>query len=261
MSTAIVKGICRNEIRDSLNIWVSGPHKENLEHWKQYGANVITSNGEVICNCDIVFIGVKPAMLEAAICNCYLPTKNPKNILFISMLAGVNIQKLKQVLKQLPFDSNVIRIFPNTPMSVGAGSCLYAVDENVTQEQCATLEKLLAGCGMCEKVSEPLMDSLGILTGCGPAFMYMIIEALADGAVKQGVPRAMALRHASQMMAGSATMVLQSNKHPGLLKDEVCSPGGCTIAGVAALENGKLRATMINAIEAATLRVKEMSKN
>ncbi|XP_023939954.2 pyrroline-5-carboxylate reductase 3 [Bicyclus anynana] len=261
MSTAIAKGILKNDNHPVSKIWVSGPRLHSLQQWKEWGANVTTKNSELILQCEVVFIGVKPGVLNEVITEC-LSTIKPitKNVLFISMLAGTTIEQLHKALEQLPLQIQVMRIFPNTPMAVGAGSCLYSGDSSVTQEECTLLEKLLRGCGVLEHVPEKLMNTLGVLTGCGPAFMYMVIEALADGAVKQGVPRAMALRHAAQMVAGSGQMVLQSGKHPGVLKDEVCSPGGCTICGVTALENGKLRATMINAIEAAASKTKDMEK-
>ncbi|GBP26038.1 Pyrroline-5-carboxylate reductase [Eumeta japonica] len=144
-------------------------------------------------------------------------------------------------LSVLPVTARVIRIMPNTPMTVGAGACIYTSDALVTQEQCKIVENLLRYSGICEKVPEYLMDSLGALLSCGPAYMYIVIEALADGAVKQGVPRQTALKFAAQTMIGSGKMVLETGKHPGLLKDDVCSPGGSTICGVTAIENGKLR--------------------
>ncbi|KPJ20884.1 Pyrroline-5-carboxylate reductase 1, mitochondrial [Papilio machaon] len=211
MSTAIAKGILRNDSYSASQIWVSGPHTAHLKHWEEMGANVTDKNGEVLSKCDVVFLGVKPGVLSYA------------------------------AFKVFDFPTSVIRIMPNTPMSVGAGICLYTPDDTIKPEQCMLLEKLLNSCGICEKVSETLMNSGSCLPGCGPAFMYIVIEALADGAVKQGVPRAMALRWASQVLVGSGEMVLQSKKHPGHLKDEVCSPGGSTICGVTALENGRLR--------------------
>ncbi|XP_063542939.1 pyrroline-5-carboxylate reductase 3 [Cydia strobilella] len=263
MSTAIVKGILKTETHSPSKIWVSGPRLNNLKHWSDLGANVTNKNGEVFCHCDVIFLGVKPGMLEAAVNDCLqtlTTTLSCKKVLFVSMLAGITIGDLQKVLKQLSKDVSVIRIMPNTPMTVGEGACLYTPDDSVTEDQCRLVERLLSNCGMCERVPESLMDSLGSLIGCGPAFVYIIIEALADGAVKQGVPRALALRFAAQMVAGSGKMVLQSGKHPGLLKDEVCSPGGSTICGVTALEEGKIRATLINAVQASTLRNKELGK-
>ncbi|XP_045767424.1 pyrroline-5-carboxylate reductase 3 [Maniola jurtina] len=259
MSTAIAKGILKNENHPPSKLWVAGPRLNNLQHWKDWGANLTTNSGELIEQCDVVFIGVKPGVLNEVVTDC-LQTVKPtsKKVLFISMLVGITIQQLHKALKQLPIESSVIRILPNLPMAVGAGSCLYSVDNQTTQDQCTLLENLLQGCGVVEKIPENLINQLGTLTGCGPAFMYMVIDALADGVVKLGVPRAMAIRHAAQMVAGSGQMVLQSGKHPAVLKDEVCSPGGCTICGVAALENGKLRATLINALDAASSKTKEI---
>ncbi|KAM3966920.1 pyrroline 5-carboyxlate reductase [Aphomia sociella] len=264
MSTAIARGIIKNDAHPVSKIWVSGPNLKNLSYWSEWGTNVTKQNSDVYYNCDIIFLGVKPGILNSAVKECLSElTKNlsTKHVLFVSMLAGITIDRLQKELSILSQNVTVVRIMPNTPMSVGAGACLYSPGQGVSQEQCDVLEKLISNCGICEKVPESLVDSLGVLTACGPAFMYIAIEALADGAVKQGVPRGIALRFAAQMVAGSGQMVVQSGKHPGLLKDEVCSPGGSTICGVTALENGKLRATLISAVEAATLRTKELGKN
>ncbi|XP_048006317.1 pyrroline-5-carboxylate reductase 3 [Leguminivora glycinivorella] len=263
MSTAIVQGIFKTNTHPPSKIWVSGPRLNNLKHWSDLGTNVTNKNGEVFCECDVIFLGVKPSMLTAAVSDCLktlTTTASCKGVLFVSMLAGITIADLQKALKQLSKDVRVIRIMPNTPMTVGEGACLYTPDESVSDDQCQMVEKLLRSCGMCERVPEYLINSLGALTGCGPAFVYIIIEALADGAVKQGVPRDLALRFAAQMVAGSGKMVLQSGKHPGLLKDEVCSPGGSTICGVTALEEGKIRSTLINAVEASTLRNQQIGK-
>ncbi|XP_053605607.1 pyrroline-5-carboxylate reductase 3 [Plodia interpunctella] len=260
MSTAIAKGILNDNAHPASNIWVSGPRLNNLKHWSEFGAHTTTKNGEILANCDVVFLGVKPGLLNTAVEECisYLHGATTKPVLFISMLAGVTLDQLHKALQSL--NVNVIRIMPNTPMMVGAGACLYTPDTSVTEEQCLLLEKLLKGCGLCEKVPENLLDSLGSLTACGPAFMYIVIEALADGAVKQGVPRETATRLAAQTAAGGGRMVLGAGRHPAVLKDEVCSPGGSTICGVAVLERGKIRATLIDAIEASTLRNKELGK-
>lgn len=265
MSTAIVQGILKNDAYPASNIWVSGPHLENLQKWSLLNTNVSIKNSDVFNNCEIIFLGIKPNKLETAVQQCLNGIESlskKKSILFVSMLAGRKINDLQEVLSVLsPYaDIRIIRIMPNTPMAVGAGICLYTTDNNVSQDQCKFLEDLLSSTALCERVEEPTMDTLGVLTACGPAFIYIVIEALADGAVKQGVPRAMALRHAAQVVVGSGQMVLQTGKHPGLLKDEVCSPAGSTICGVTELENGRLRSTFINAIEAATNRTKDLGK-
>ncbi|XP_059053491.1 pyrroline-5-carboxylate reductase 3 [Achroia grisella] len=264
MSTAIARGIITNDAHPVSKIWVSGPNLTTLKHWSEWGTNVTVQNSDIFYNCDIIFLGIKPGLLSTAIKECLSDSTaslSQKNVLFVSMLAGITIDRLQQELSTLSQNVSVVRIMPNTPMSVGAGACLYTPDQTVSSQQCELLEKLLSNCGICEKVPESLINPLGALTACGPAFIYVAIEALADGAVKQGVPRQIAIRLAAQMVAGSGKMVVESGKHPGLLKDEVCSPGGSTICGVTALENGKLRATLISAIEAATVRTKEIGKN
>ncbi|XP_037297090.1 pyrroline-5-carboxylate reductase 3-like [Manduca sexta] len=265
MSTAIFRGIMKSNGHPPSEIWVSGPNLSNLKHWSDSGAHITTRNDEIFNNCDIVFLGVKPDKLHVAISQCQNNAKKntERNVLFVSMLGGITIKTLHQALRTLDNYANVsvVRIMPNTPMEVGTGVCLYSHDDIATEEQCTVLRKLLSCCGLFENIPESLMNSLGILTACGPAFMYIVIEALADGAVKLGVPRAMALRHASQVVAGSGQMVLQSGKHPGLLKDEVCSPGGSTICGVSELENGRLRATLIAALEAASQKTKNVGEN
>ncbi|XP_028167214.1 uncharacterized protein LOC114357676 [Ostrinia furnacalis] len=270
MSTIIFKGILRNDTHPASQTWVSGPHPENLEHWKKMGANVTCSNGEVFEKCDIVFLGVKPAMLHEALKDVgdSLSRRfvdNP-DLLVISMLAGVNLDSLQKAFSALNLQKDVknfikiVRIMPNVPMAVGSGISLYSYN-HLGGKQKSEMVRLLQCCGSCEEIPEYLMDSLGSLTGCGPAYIFVIIEALADGAVKQGVPRAMALRNAAQMVMGSAALVLESNKHPAQLKDEVCSPGGSTICGVSVLEEGRLRSTLINALEASTNRTKKLDPN
>ncbi|CAB3250745.1 unnamed protein product [Arctia plantaginis] len=263
MSTAIFNGIIKSNVHPPSKIWVSGPHIEHLKYWTENGATATIENGVVFDNCEIIFLGVKPDKLDTALKTINKTAKNlTKKVLFVSMLAGKSIDTIQKAITCYLSSASisVVRIMPNTPMAVGAGICIYTPDSTVSDTECHIIETLLGSSALCEKVPENLMGSLGALIGCGPAFMYLVIEALADGAVKQGAPRALALRHAAQMVAGSGQMVLKSGKHPGLLKDEVCSPGGSTICGISALENGSLRATMINAVEAATHRTKELGK-
>ncbi|KAL4719808.1 hypothetical protein ACJJTC_005448 [Scirpophaga incertulas] len=265
MSTAIMKGIMKKDGHPPSHIWVSGPHIENLTHWQQVGANVTNKNGDLFMNCDVIFLGVKPAMLDKSVKDSVetLPDiVGNKDILIISMLAGVTLQTLQQVFKTYLFPEGinikVVRIMPNVPMAVGSGACLYTCGNGVSDEQKCNMVKLLKCCGDCESVPETLMNNLGVLTGCGPAYIFIVIEALADGAVKQGVPRDLALRFAAQTVMGSAHLVLESGKHPAQLKDEVCSPGGTTICGISVLEDGKLRSTLINAIEASVKKTDKM---
>lgn len=263
MSTAIMKGILKKDGHPASHIWVSGPHVENLKHWKDLGATVTNKNGEVFAKCEYVFLGVKPSLLEKSIKDAFdtLPnTVCSSDVLVISMLTGVTLENLQKVIKSYKFPSapKVARIMPNVSMAVGSGACLLSCGDGVSDEQKLQVVKLMKCCGHCEDIPEPLINNLGVLTACGPAYIFIVIEALADGAVKQGVPRDLALRFAAQMVMGSAHLVLESGKHPGKLKDEVCSPGGSTICGVSVLEDGKIRSTFINAIEASVNKTKSM---
>ena len=155
-------------------------------------------------------------------------------------------------------DKKIIRILPNTACAVGQGVVLYCANGNVADGDLAAFCALMAAAGIVDPISEALIDAGCAITGCGPAFAYMFIEALADGGVKCGLPRAKAIRYAAQMLAGSAEMVLQSGKHPEQLKDEVCSPGGSTIAGVDALEQHGFRGSCIAAVDAAFEKTRQL---
>ena len=154
----------------------------------------------------------------------------------------------------------VIRIMPNTPASIGKGMILYAQNNNVTKEETDIFVNDMSGAGVLDSIDEKLIDAASAVSGCGPAFVYMFIEALADGAVECGLPRQKAMLYAAQTVLGSAELVLKSGKHPGELKDAVCSPGGTTIAGVHALENGAFRANAINAVSDAYKKTLELGK-
>ena len=208
----------------------------------------------VLAESRYVFLGVKPQML-AHVADALGADIAASDAVFVSMLAGVSLEKLAQTLGA---DKKVIRIMPNTACAVGQGIVLYCANANVTAQELDGFKELLSLSGTVDALEERLIDAASAISGCGPAYAYMFIEALADGGVKCGLPRAKAIRYAAQMLCGSAQMVLSSGKHPELLKDEVCSPGGSTIAGVYALEKAGLRAGYIAAVEAAYERTKEL---
>ncbi len=204
-------------------------------------------------DCDVVFLGVKPQVLADTVARLPLSA----NALYISMAAGVSLAKLQQML---PTGAPIVRIMPNTSVGVGEGMVLYCTGEQVSAEQEALFVSLLAKAGIVDKLDEKLIDAASAVSGCGPAYVYMFIEALADGAVACGLPRDKALLYAEQTLIGAATMAMHSAKHPEQLKDEVCSPAGSTIEGVHALEAGGMRAACINAVVAAYRRTKELGK-
>ena len=171
------------------------------------------------------------------------------------MLAGTSLARLEELLGA---DKKIIRIMPNTPCAVGQGLTLFCANGNVTPMELDAFKALLPFSGVLDPLPERLIDAASAISGCGPAYAYLFIEALADGGVKNGLPRAKATEYAGQMLLGSAAMALRSGKHPGMLKDEVCSPGGSTIAGVAALERAGFRAACINAVDAAVERTRAL---
>lgn len=190
-----------------------------------------------------VLEGLLPAMREAR-------ARGERQVL-VSIAAGTALAKLEGALEAAGLDAPVIRVMPNTPAAIGQGILFMALGKNAQEKDAAELEGLLAPCGLVQRVSEAQLEMGGALAGCGPAFAYLFIEALADGGVEIGLPRAMAQTWAAQMVLGAADMVLRTGRHPGELKDAVCSPGGSTIAGVAALERRAFRAAAAEAVKAA----------
>lgn len=208
---------------------------------------------EVLRESRYVFLGVKPQMIERVTAPL-APDIAASGAVFVSMLAGVALARLEELLG----GKKIIRIMPNTPCAVGSGLILHCANDRVSREEERGFEALLAAAGALDALDERLIDAASAVSGCGPAYVYMFIEALADGAVKCGLPRAKALDYAARTLIGSAEMVLSSGKHPEQLKDEVCSPGGSTIAGVAALEDGAFRAACIAAVNAAYEKTKRL---
>ena len=178
----------------------------------------------------------------------------------VSMAAGVRIEDMRPHLKQAGYDVPVLRIMPNTCAAIGQGITAVCMEEWVDEAVLEEVEEILSATGRVERVPEELFDQFSALAGCGPAFVDLFIEALADGAVSTGLPRKQAVEYAARTVLGAAALMLESGKHPGQLKDEVCSPGGSTIAGVAELERGGLRAAAINAVQAAWKRNTELGK-
>mmetsp|Transcript_10781 Transcript_10781/g.26895 ORF Transcript_10781/g.26895 Transcript_10781/m.26895 type:complete len:275 (+) Transcript_10781:62-886(+) len=217
-------------------------------------------NEEVCTKSDVVVMAVKPQVLEAVLADLAEKAKaDPKvaDMLLISIVAGKTLATYK---KYLP-NTRVARVMPNTPALVGAGASAYVLDDICTPDDGARVEAVMKSCGIVERLGdEKLLDAVTGLSGSGPAYVYLLIEALSDGGVRMGLPRATATSLAAQTVMGAGKMVLQGGKHPGQLKDEVTSPGGTTIAGVHALESGAFRGTVINAVEAATRRSQELGK-
>ncbi len=214
-------------------------------------------NAAVVTDCRFVFLGVKPQVLGAVLADVAPLLCKRDDVVLVSMAAGVAIDAIVAAVgKELP----VIRIMPNTPASIGEGMILYTANDLVDEAAETAFLHLMKAAGSFDRLPEHLIDAGSALSGCGPAFVYQFIEALADGGVKCGLPRDKALRYAAQTVCGAAKMVLTDGRHPGELKDAVCSPGGSTIAGVKALEDGAFRGTVMGAVDAAFARTKELGK-
>ena len=208
----------------------------------------VTDNAGVIAAANYIFIGVKPQMLHGLAASCAGEfEKRGGDFVIVSMAAGSSIELIQSLFGSYP----VIRIMPNTPAAIGMGMILYACSKEVSEAQEQAFLQAMAGAGRFLKIDEKLIDAGSAVSGCGPAFADLFIEALADGGVACGLPRKQAMEMAAQMLMGSAALVLQSGKHPGLLKDEVCSPGGSTIQGVRKLEEHGFRSAVFEAVVAA----------
>ena len=215
-----------------------------------------SSAEEIAENAQRIFLGVKPQMMAGAL-EHLKPILARKRPVLITMAAGLTMAQIRDMAG---CDLPIIRIMPNTPVAVGQGLTLYCANELVSDEILNDFLSDMEYAGILDPVEEKLFDAAGTVSGCGPAYFYMFIEAMADGAVACGVPRAKAMQYAAATMAGAARMVLETKKHPGELKDAVCSPGGSTIAGVKALEDGGFRSTVMNCVMAACKRNSELGK-
>ena len=211
---------------------------------------------EIAEQCDRIFLGVKPHMMQAVLAPLQ-PVLQQRKPLLITMAAGLTMAQIEEFAGG---DIPVIRIMPNTPVAIGKGVTQYCANQLVSEE---TLEDFLSDMrvsGILDKLDEKLIDAGSAISGSGPAFVYMFIEALADGAVSCGIPRAKALEYAAATVIGAGELVLASGQHPGALKDAVCSPMGSTISGIRALENHGFRAAAMEAVIATYNRNKELGK-
>ena len=209
----------------------------------------VTDNEAIAQNADLIFLGVKPQMMADLLADIGpVLAKRESRFILVTMAAGLTIARIQELAGG---NYPVIRIMPNTPAAIGEGMILYACGEGVAQTEEKVFLDAMAGAGRFSPLPEKLIDAGSAVSGCGPAFVDLFIEALADGGVACGLPRAAAMEYAAQMVLGSARLVLESGKHPGVLKDAVCSPGGTTIQGVRTLEEAGFRGAVMDAVIAA----------
>ncbi|KAB7503768.1 Pyrroline-5-carboxylate reductase 2 [Armadillidium nasatum] len=258
MAQAMAKGFLSAGIATPKNIIASSPVQDQylLDKISELGCETTYNNIDAVNFADVVVLSVKPNIIPKVLQDVS-SSVCPKKPLITSVAIGVSTEEMERKLKP---GVRVVRILPNTPALVNLGASVFARGINATIQDAELTTRLLKSVGECDEVPEPFLDAVSGLSGAGPAYMYLVIEALADGGVKMGLPRPLSIKLAAQTNA-TAKMVLSTGKPPGQLKDEVCSPGGCTIEGVAALENGGLRASLINAVTNATEKSNFISRH
>lgn len=253
MGGALVRAAWRSGLAQRLTV---ADRNEELARALAAELGQTTGDSETVGRtCDLIFLGVKPQVMPAVLAQLApVLAQRTDRFVLMTMAAGLSCRRIQEMAGG---DYPVIRVMPNMPANVGAGVLLYC-GLGATEEELDQYARLMAPAGLVDRIDESLIDAASCVSGCGPAFTYLFIEALADGGVACGLPRDKALKYAAQMVAGSARMVLETGEHPGRLKDQVCSPGGTTIQGVRALEAGGLRAAAIEAVIAAYDKTMEL---
>ncbi len=256
MATALIRGLIESRLAEPARIIASDPAAEARRRLQELtGVMAVESNRDVVEQTRIVLIAVHPQVIRAVLEEIKAGVTDEHII--VSVAAGVPTD---QLLAGLGGFRRVVRVMPNTPALVGCAASAYCLAGSATEEDGHQIERLLAAVGRTWQVDESLMDAVTGLSGSGPAYAFVVIEALSDGGVRMGLPRATATALAAQTLLGAAEMVLRTGLHPGQLKDQVASPGGTTIAGLHALECAGLRAALIDAVQAATLRCRELAE-
>ncbi len=257
MASALARGFVRAGLVTAAEIFASDPlDSARAEFAKQIGAKTTAYNPEVLKSAGVLVLAVKPDQV-AEVLREFRDQFTDQHVL-ISIAAGVTLTKLEGALTP---GARVIRVMPNTPALVGASATAFALGKSATPEDGQLVLKLFSALGVAYQVKESLLDAVTGLSGSGPAYVYLMIEALSDGGVAAGLSREVALKLAAQTVLGSAKMVLETGLHPGALKDMVTSPGGTTIEGLHELEKGKVRSAFINAVRAAAEKSKKLGQS
>lgn len=244
MGSAVASAVCKSGLADAIMLSNRTVRKAQLLSEKLSIASVST-NEQIAKTCDLIFLGVKPQMMEGVLKALQPVFKSRTDAyVLVSMAAGLSCSRIRELSRT---DCPIIRMMPNTPAAIGEGVVQYC-SLDADSGQLSDFAALLAPAGLVDPIEESLMDAASCVSGCGPAFAYLFLEALADGGVACGLPRDKALIYAAQMLRGSAQMVLSSGEHPGRLKDAVCSPGGTTIQGVRALEEQGFRGAAMDSV-------------
>jgi len=254
MAEALIKGLLRAGSASPQDLIGTGRRPERLAELKaSYGIQTLTDNIEATRQADVVVLSVKPQAMGKLLTQI-APAISPQKIV-LSVAAGVPIAAIERKLGE---GARIVRAMPNTPALVGSCACALAAGEHATPEDLQVASDIFNAVGITTVVEENLLDAVTGLSGSGPAYVFLVIEALSDAGVKVGLPRHTAQKLAAQTVLGAAKMVIETGVHPGFLKDQVTSPGGTAIAGLHTLEAGGLRTTLMDAVEAATHRAREL---
>ncbi|MBI4241185.1 MAG: pyrroline-5-carboxylate reductase [Candidatus Rokubacteria bacterium] len=256
MAEALIKGLLKTGIISADSISASDVRLDRLEQLRSlYGVHTLSDNAHLVKRVDVVILAVKPQIVAPVLREVASEVTPEK--LVISLAAGVSTATLRALL---PKGVRLIRTMPNTPALVLEGATAIARSDGLKPGDAETAREIFEAVGKVAVLEEELLDAVTGLSGSGPAYVALVIEALADGGVKMGLDRATAMTLAAQTVLGSAKLLLETGAHPGQLKDMVTSPGGTAITGIAALEEGGVRRTLINAVERATLRSRELGR-
>jgi pyrroline-5-carboxylate reductase len=255
MARALAQGFVRAGLLADRQIVVADPVPAALDEFRRLlpGSKACNNNAEVVRQSDVVVLAVKPQQIKAAMSELHGKLSAEK--LVISIVTGIRLQSIAEGLGPC----RLVRVMPNTSCLVGESASAYCLGPGATTADGELVAKLLGSVGLAVAVEEKLLDAVTGLSGSGPAYVYVMVEALADGGVRLGLARDVALRLAAQTVKGAAEMILTTGEHPGVLKDQVASPGGTTIAGLHVLENHGVRGALISAVEAAARRATELA--
>lgn len=254
MAEAIIKGIIGSGLIAGESIAVGEHTAERCAYLNEtYGVKATTDNKEAVRDADLVIFAVKPQVAPVALTSD-LVAEFKKSAWVLSIMGSVTIEMLHGYAPNFP----VIRTMPNTPLAVGAGMTAICRDENATDEMLEIAKAIFGSCGEVEVVAESALEAITAVSGCGPGYAFVIIDALADAGVRAGLPRPLAIKLAAQTLAGSGKMCIETGLHPAVLRDQVTSPGGTTIAGIHALENHSVRGAFYDAVQAVLKRSDEL---
>lgn len=257
MATALAKGLVGNQVVASESVSVFDPSAAALQRFQKAipACHVVSNAGDLAKGSDVVVVAVKPQVIDTALAQ--IKGKLSDCAIVVSVVTGASIECIRSGLGS----DRIVRVMPNTPCLVGQGASGYAVSPALTEHEVAQIQSMLESVGLAFRLSETLLDAVTGLSGSGPAYVYTMIEALSDGGVNMGLPRDVASSLAAQTVLGAASMVVETGQHPAVLREQVTSPGGTTIAAIQSLEDHGFRSAVLAAVETATQRARELGKS